>query len=446
MAPPAGTVYGAKDNFRTQRILVAAQYSGANVKVKDGFKLGVDNKTEDFTEKFPFGQVPAFSGSDGKNLSETAAISFYVGEKVSGNDHFAKSQVQQWVSLADQEFLPAVLGWVLPSLSTMPFNKQTVETAKSELLRLLAILNDYLLPKTFLVGERITLADISLSCNLLLAYRHVLDAATREPFINVNRWFLTCVNQPEFLAVLGATSLCEKPAQFDAKKLKELESRTGAGAAGPSGAKKEGKKDKKGGGDEKKGKGGGEKAAKKKADPAAAAEEMDATEEAMAAEPKSKDPFEKFNKGSFVMDEFKRVFSNEDIGKVAIPYFWDHFDKEHYSIWFCEYKYPEDLRLTFMSCNLITGMMQRLDKMRKNAFGSMILFGENNNSTISGVWVWRGHELAFELSSDWTIDYESYDWKKLDPTNAQTKKMVNEYFLEQGDFDGKKVNEGKIFK
>jgi elongation factor 1-gamma len=42
-------------------------------------------------------------------------------------------------------------------------------------------------------------------------------------------------------------------------------------------------------------------------------------------------------------------------------------------------------------------MFQRLDKMRKHAFGSMCLFGENNNSTISGVWFWRGQDLAFEV-------------------------------------------------
>ena len=45
-------------------------------------------------------------------------------------------------------------------------------------------------------------------------------------------------------------------------------------------------------------------------------------------------------------------------------------------------------------------MFQRLDRMRKNAFSSMILFGEDNNSTISGVWVWRGQELAFPVSHE----------------------------------------------
>jgi len=100
-----------------------------------------------------------------------------------------------------------------------------------------------------------------------------------------------------------------------------------------------------------------------------------------------------------------------------------------------------------MSCNLIAGMYQRLDKMRKNAFASMCLFGEDNNSTISGIWIWRGQELAFPLSPDWQIDYETYDWTKLDPNAPETKKMVQDYLSWEGtDKEGRKFNQGKIFK
>jgi len=42
-------------------------------------------------------------------------------------------------------------------------------------------------------------------------------------------------------------------------------------------------------------------------------------------------------------------------------------------------------------------MFQRLDKMRKQAFASVCLFGSEDDSTISGVWVWRGQDLAFEV-------------------------------------------------
>lgn len=56
------------------------------------------------------------------------------------------------------------------------------------------------------------------------------------------------------------------------------------------------------------------------------------------------------------MDEFKRVYSNEEESK-SIAYFWDHFDKENYSIWFGEYKYNHELQKVFMSCNLISGKL-----------------------------------------------------------------------------------------
>lgn len=57
---------------------------------------------------------------------------------------------------------------------------------------------------------------------------------------------------------------------------------------------------------------------------------------------------------TFVMDSFKRVYSNEPEEK-SIPYFFENFDPENYSIWFAEYKYNNELAKVFMSCNLITG-------------------------------------------------------------------------------------------
>lgn len=44
------------------------------------------------------------------------------------------------------------------------------------------------------------------------------------------------------------------------------------------------------------------------------------------------------------------------------------------------------------------------------------------------------------------MDYESYEWKKLDPKDPATKKQVNEYLAWEGSFDGRTFNQGKIFK
>jgi elongation factor 1-gamma len=45
----------------------------------------------------------------------------------------------------------------------------------------------------------------------------------RKPYQNVNRWFTTVVNQPQFKAVVGDFKLCEKMAEFDPKKFAEFQ-------------------------------------------------------------------------------------------------------------------------------------------------------------------------------------------------------------------------------
>ncbi|XP_012696727.2 elongation factor 1-gamma [Clupea harengus] len=436
----AGTLYTYPENWRAFKAQIAAQYSGAKLKVAStppAFSFGQTNRTPAFLSNFPTGKVPAYQGDDGFCLTESNAIAYYLcSDALRGTSPQASAQVLQWVSFADADIVPSASAWVFPTLGIMQFNKQATEQAKEEMKRALAYLNQHLNTRTFLVGERVSLADITVACSLLWAYKQVLEPAFRQAYPNVNRWFVTCINQPQFKTVLGEVKLCEKMAQFDAKKFTDVQPKKDTPPKEKKGGK-EGKKEKK---EDKK------KEEKKAAAPAA--EEMDECEVALAAEPKTKDPYAHLPKSPFVMDEFKRKYSNEDTLTVALPHFWEHFDREGYSIWYGEYRFPKELTQTFMSCNLISGMFQRLDRLRKTAFASMILFGTNNNSTISGIWVFRGQDLAFPLSDDWQIDYESYAWRKLEVDSEECKTMVKEYFAWEGDFKhvGMPISQGKIFK
>lgn len=38
----------------------------------------------------------------------------------------------------------------------------------------------------------------------------MLEPSDRKDLTNVTRWFTTCINQPQFLKVLGKISFCEK--------------------------------------------------------------------------------------------------------------------------------------------------------------------------------------------------------------------------------------------
>jgi len=426
----AGTLFTYPDNFRAQKALIAAKYSGAQVTVAKDFVFGESNKTPEFLAKFPLGKVPAFEGSDGTCLTESNAIAYYVAndELRGGTDPASRAQVVQWMCMADNEILPAACTWVFPTMGIMQFNKNATDRAKEDIKVALKTLNDHLLTRTFLVGERLSLADIAVACTMLALYKQVLDSDFRKPFMNVTRWFTTVVNQPNVLAVLGQVVLCSKMAEFDAKKFAEF-----------SGKEKKDKpvKEKKPAQEKKKPE---EKKEKKKP------KEEDEDIDLAPAEPKQKDPYADMPKGTFDLEEWKRFYSNNE-EPASVAWFWENFDHENYSIWRGDYKYNDELTMVFMSCNLIGGMFQRLEKLKKNAFASCCLFGENNNSSISGIWVFKGHKLAFELSEDWQIDYASYEWKKLDSKSDDCKKLVDQYWKWEGeDLEGRKFNQGKILK
>merc|ERR1719394_1513062 len=260
------------DNFRAQKALIAAKYSGAQLTVAKDFVFGESNKKPEFLKKFPLGKVPAFEGSDGVLLTESNAIAYYVAndELRGGSDAAARAQVVQWMCMADNEILPAACTWVFPTMGIMQYNKTATERAKEDIKAALKTLNDHLLTRTFLVGERLSLADIAVACTMLSLYTQVLDPEFRKPFVNVTRWFSTVVNQPNAKAVVGQVNLCTKMAEFDAKKFAEF--------SGKGEKKKEEKKEEKPAEDEPK--------IEKKAD-----------------------PFEKMPKGTFDLEEWKRFYS-----------------------------------------------------------------------------------------------------------------------------------------
>merc|ERR1712106_341111 len=421
----AGTLFTYPDNFRAQKALIAAKYSGAQLTVAKDFVFGETNKTPDFLKKFPLGKVPAFEGSDGVLLTESNAIAYYVAndELWGGSEASARAQVVQWMCMADNEILPASCTWVFPTMGIMQFNKNATDRAKEDIKTALKTLNDHLLTRTFLVGERLTLADIAVACTLLNLYKQVLDPAFRKPFLNVTRWFTTVINQPNAKAVIGSFTLCSKMAEFDSKKFAEFSGKGG----------------------DKKGKEKAPKAEKKK-EPEKKKEKEVEPEADFPMEPKKKDPLDALPKGSFDLEEWKRFYSNNG-EEPSIAWFWDHFDHENYSIWQGDYKYNDELTMVFMSCNLIGGMFQRLEKLKKNAFASACLFGKDNDSSISGIWVFKGQELAFELCEDWQIDYASYEWKKFDSKSEECKKKVAQYWKwDCSDATGRPFNQGKILK
>ncbi|XP_067875325.1 elongation factor 1-gamma-like [Heterodontus francisci] len=792
MASFCTTLYTPPDFWRSYPVLIAAEYTNVSLRVVSGgpeFCSETGHATPYFLNRFPQGKVPVLVADSGFCVQGSNAAAYYVSnDLLRGSSRKEAVLVQQWINFAENELIPPVAAWVLPSLGIMKSSKLVTEHAKADVKKLLLLLNDHLHLRTYLVGEHITLADLTLVCAMLGLYKQVLEPSLRERYADVNRWFTTCVHQPPFQKVLGEVKfydpatkpleaqveqevtkeaaraeiclvatpkntgsneedvspvntrlgkevasaevdivgssvegelviypLKDRPARveslidaseeelsvvcasmedkmskvksvvssreegdrisafkdigtkevaasailvdfseetvcitgpskkhglakketvvgvqvegvFEETKLVEIfnqlettvsgsaekatavvtltsflgedkagnvevslveESETeictaGASEEGPvevnkldvpkchrgveeaatvelrmvgasgkdssvdlkmvdrskpdgppkeevtiMGASKDGLAREVMGGvcmagslkevrtvalstldsPEK------DTACEQEATSAVVTFEEDkpttvvgllgtseevcvvdallehesvvanvadalkdnrttvdtfqggklATEEPMVAsgecgdewdsaksadQLKTKDPFAHLPQSAFVLDEFKRKYSNDDISSVALPYLWDHFDKEGWSVWYMEYKYPRELSLDIMSSNLISGMFQRLDGMRKHSFASVILFGTDGDCVISGIWILRGQQFASELNEDWRVICEPYSWKKLDVDTDECKVMVNEYFMMEGMFRhmGKPFNQGKIFK
>lgn len=326
------------------------------------------------------------------------------------------ASILRWISFANMEGLTSIAQWAGPLVGRMPYNKKNVETAQEKANGVLKTYEDHLLINTYLVGERLTLADIMSAVLLSRGFELVLDKSWRAENPNVSRWFETIANQPIYKAVIAEQKLADKAVVYTPPAKEKA----------PKQEKKEAPKQ------------------EKKEKPKPAAEDED---DEPAPAPKPKHPIEELGKASMPIDEWKRQFKNEETREVALPWFWEKIPFEEYSIWQVDFKYNEELTLTFMSNNQIGGFFARLEGSRKYIMGCAAVYGQTNDSIIKGAFVIRGQDYkpAFDVAPDW----ESYDYKKLDPKNDSDKKFVESMWAwdEPVEVDGKKYEfaDGKIF-
>jgi len=74
----------------------------------------------------------------------------------------------------------------------------------------LKVLNTHLNGKHFLVGESLTIADVSTACALSYFMGTVLGAGERKAFPNVVNWFERCISLPSFIRRMGYVKMTEK--------------------------------------------------------------------------------------------------------------------------------------------------------------------------------------------------------------------------------------------
>jgi len=277
----------------------------------------------------------------------------------------------------------------------------------------LNILNEHLKLQSFLVGDRLSLADVVVSSTLLNGFKMVFDGNFRKPYPNVTRWFTTVVNQPNFVKVLGEIELCQKQQVAPDAPAAKAEAKPAPKKAAP----------------------------KKKEE-----EEDDGLLDEEKPAPKKSNPLDALPPSAFNLEEWKRVYSNEKDTRAACKWFWEKFDRNGFSLWFAKYKYNNELDVIFKSCNLMGGFIQRLESLRKYGFASLLLFGTDGNLEISGIFVVRGLSLPEEITG--CPDATSYDFTPVNIDDAADRLKFDDYLCWDGSFGGQPLPfaQGKTFK
>lgn len=412
-------------NFRIRSWVPRAlvKQLGLNVKVVDPY---AEEAQAEFNRDFPLKKLPAFRGPRGFKLTEQMALNHYFIEssedaKVKAQllgaptDLETRAEILKWESFGNSDLILFEVKVFKPLImEDVPYVKRDAEAALKSLDATTEVFESRLKDHTYLVGEHITLADLVCVAAFTRGFNYIFGAEWRKQHPAIVRWFNT-VRDSDWLkeeyADFKFIDEPVKPPQATNKKKEKKKETAKAPAAAP------------------------------KAAPAQA--------EAQPAEPKKpKHPLELLGKPTFVLDEWKRKYSNEDTRPVALPWFWEHYNPEEYSLWKVDYKYNDELTLTFMSNNLIGGFFNRLSASVKYAFGCLVVYGENNDNGITGAILIRGQDYvpAFDVAPDW----ESYSYKKLDASNPEDREFVNEMWAWDKPVivDGKprEIADGKVLK
>lgn len=312
-------------------------------------------KTPEYLAKHPLGKVPLLETPEGP-IYESNAILRYLARKQNalyGANAFEVAQVDQWLDFHNSEIDPTAFSTFAAVAGWMPASKEKFTEAKKGLKEAVKVLDTHLKGRKFLVGESVTIADITIASVLTLPFRVFFDEATRKTIPHVTEWFLGVSSLPAFQSVLGKAWLCQKEfevhyAEAEKKEEKKVEHVAEKKKDEPKKDKahehKESKKDEKKKDEPKKKEEKKKEEPKKKEDKKKKDDDDEEEEEADYLPKKKVNPLDLLPPTPFKLDDFKRDISNAPDRTVILKEFWPKYDAAGWSLWKVVYqKYEGNL-------------------------------------------------------------------------------------------------------
>ena len=365
------------------------------------------------TPKSPTGTFPFLEIGD-QVLSESRAIENYLAMKYKpellGENELEKAQVRQWsdfgifeIGFCAKEIVYPIFGW-------KPYCKESADKANERLKGFMRTLDAQLKDKEYVMGAKLTLADVCLFRELKYFFQLVFPKGLRDKvFPNVTKWFQKMAETEEVKKVYGKILLCNQPLKPFIQEQKEEK-------------KPEKKQEKK-------------------------PEKNPEESEEPPKEKKKVNPLDLLPPSKLELEVFKRAFLNNKDKEDAMNKFWEIYDPEGYSLWWVEYQnLPTECKILFRTSNSKGMFLQKCDAVRRYAFAVHGVYGVEDDYKIRGCWMFRGTEIPQEMKDNDLYEYLTF--RKLDINKPEDKQLVHDYWTklnETDEVEGRKCADVEYF-
>ncbi|KAA3631338.1 MAG: glutathione S-transferase family protein [Proteobacteria bacterium] len=165
-------VYGDRHSGNCYKVVLLAALLGIDIDWVPVDVLAGDTRTDEFLARNPAGKIPLLELDDGRCLPESNAILNYLAEGTEflPAGRFERAQVLKWQFFEQYSHEPyiAVARFINRYLGLPETRREEYASKQAGGRRALAVMESQLSRTSYLVGERCTIADIS-----LYAYTHV---------------------------------------------------------------------------------------------------------------------------------------------------------------------------------------------------------------------------------------------------------------------------------
>ena len=388
-------------------------------------KLEEKDKRNSLVNKIPTTTFPFLETEKG-NISQSNAIIKYLCEKYKpellGENIFEKCKIIQWIEFANNEIFKCNKNIIYPIFGWNNINKEDYNKDNNKIKEYLKIIEKELENKEYIIGNKISIADIKLFSSLrYLMILYLPEQMRNKLYPKINKWYEKIMNTSEAINAYGRTILCKniiKPYNgIINKNIEKIDNN-----------KKKDKKDKKENNQK-------NKEIKKEKEPyIPSILELPRYN----IKPIENNILDLLPESKFDLDKFKIEFLKNNNKKNGMKYFWKNYDPDGYSLWFIEYNNDINECITlFRTCIIKGNILEQLKYFKKYCFGVLGVYGNDSDYKIRGCLLWKGNEIPEEIKN---IDcYNKLNIRKLDYNQKKDQQLVHDYWTKIGEKE-------KVFK